>query len=95
MRERPQPILYFLRTCFISSKDLAKAVGYSQTYVSHANRGLIRTSPAYRQRCADFLEISPEVLFDAQALAETTARSGKEDEPLIGGCHFTGYGDEA
>ena len=58
---RPQPVLSFLRTCFISNKDLAKAVGYSETYTSMANRGLQPTSADYREKVAAYLELSPEV----------------------------------
>lgn len=91
--ERPQPILHFLRTCEISNKDLAKAVGYSETYCSQANRGVIRTSPAYRQRVSDYLELSVEVLFDTQALAESSRSWGGKEAPE-GARHFRGYDDE-
>jgi predicted transcriptional regulator len=63
--ERPQPILSVLRSCFLTNKDLAQAVGYSASYCSLANRGKIKPSDEYMRRCSEYLEgAATSLLFD-------------------------------
>jgi len=60
---RQHPIRTVLVANDITQVHLADAIGFSNVYVSKANRGLIKASPRYRRACSEYLGVDEAALF--------------------------------
>ncbi len=73
---RKQPVVLVMKARGISQRQLAIALSYSDTYVSLAHRGMIRTSPRYRAAVAQYLALPESLLFhDVNDKSHITAQS--------------------
>jgi DNA-binding XRE family transcriptional regulator len=57
------------RRCGYGVVQLAKAVGYSHTYVSLVEAERLSPSPRYRQAVAETLQVPEELIFDSPRAA--------------------------
>ncbi len=54
------------RRCGFGVIELARAVGYSHTYVSQVEAGRLRPSAKYRAAVSDVLHVPEQVIFGAE-----------------------------